>query len=92
MSQESSMPVIRPRTVRPIIPVDRRREVLARHRPKSPDASLERLRRLAGIIRLEGEGPIPSGKFLGCGSRKARLTSSGRSAADAGAPVFGPDG
>jgi hypothetical protein len=64
MSQEGSTPVAAERPARPISPVDRRREVLARHRPKSPEASLERLRQLAGIIRLEGEGPIPSGKFL----------------------------
>ena len=64
MSQEGSKPVIQPRPARPTISADRHREVLARHRPKSPAASLERLGRRAGIIRLEGEGPIPSGKFL----------------------------
>jgi hypothetical protein len=32
------------------------------YHPRSPDASLEELRRLAGIIKLNG--PVPSRKFL----------------------------
>ena len=35
---------------------------VVQHHPRSPDASLERLRELAGIITLEG--PAPSTKFL----------------------------
>ena len=32
------------------------------HHPRSPDASLERLRALAGIVTIPG--PLPSTKFL----------------------------
>jgi hypothetical protein len=39
----------------------RQQQLLTLH-PKAPDASLERLRQLAGIVALKGA--VPSGKFL----------------------------
>ena len=41
---------------------ERQRGLRTTYHPKSPDASLERLRQLAGIIELKG--PVPSHKFL----------------------------
>ena len=40
------------------------------YHPRSPDASLERLRALSGIIRLTG--PVPSWRFLGEDEPEAR--------------------
>ncbi len=41
---------------------ERQRGLRTTYHPKSPDANLERLRELAGIIKLKG--PVPSHKFL----------------------------